>query len=122
MSKIDALMKTLYGKEIEKVSVIHSAKIFTGRGATGKKFEDTPRTVAFVEVDRTLSIRKKLEIAFVKTNTITQSWMRNEGVEYIGPSSGCRSTSVGDMVLIGTTKYVCKMSGWETLDGEIVVK
>jgi len=108
MSKIDALTKTLYGKKMEKVSVIHSV------------FEDTPRTVAFVEVDRTLSIRKKLEIAFVKTNTITQSWVRNEGVEYIGPSPECRSTSIGDMVLIGTTKYVCKMGGWEFLDGEVV--
>ena len=110
MSKIDALTKTLYGDKTEKIAVIHAA------------FKDDPRTVAFVEVERGLPVRKKLEIAFVKTNTITQSWMRNEGVEYIGPSSGCRSTSVGDMVLIGTTKYVCKMSGWETLDGEIVVK
>jgi hypothetical protein len=108
MSKIDALMKTLYDKEMEKVSVIHVA------------LDDTPRTVAFVEVDRTLPLRKKLEIAFVKTNTITQSWVRNEGVEYIGPSSTCRSTCVGDMVLIGTTKYVCKMSGWEFLDGDVV--
>ena len=108
MSKIDALTKTLYDKGTEKVSVIHCA------------FEDIPRTVAFVEVDKTLSIRKKLEIAFVKTNTMTQSWMRNEGVEYIGLSPSCRSTSVGDMVLIGTTKYVCKMDGWEFLDGEVV--
>jgi hypothetical protein len=116
MSKIDALMKTLYDKKMEKVSVIHAASTILPAGI----FEDTPRTVAFVEVDKTLPLRKKLEIAFSKTNTITQSWVRNEGVEYIGPSSGCRSTSVGDMVLIGTTKYVCKMSGWETLDGEIV--
>ena len=108
MSKIDALTKTLYGKETEKVSVIHCA------------FEDIPRTVAFVEVDKTLPIRKKLEIAFVKTNTMTQSWVRNEGVEYIGFRPECRSTSVGDMVLIGTTKYVCKMDGWEFLDGEAV--
>ena len=108
MSKIDALTKTLYDKGMEKVSVIHCT------------FEDTPRTVAFVEVDKTLPLRKKLEIAFSKTNTITQSWMRNEGVEYIGSSLQCRSTSVGDMVLIGNVRYVCKMSGWETLDGEVV--
>ena len=120
MSKIDALMKTLYGKETEKVSVIHSAKIFTGRGATGKKFEDTPRTVAFVEVERGLPVRKKLEIAFVKTNTVNEAWWRNDDVEYIGPATTCRSTSVGDMVLIGKDKYVCKDCGWETLDGEIV--
>ena len=32
----------------------------------------------------------------------------------------CRSTSVGDMVLIGKDKYVCGMMGWKTLDGEEV--
>jgi len=24
----------------------------------------------------------------------------------------CRSTMMGDMVLVGTTKYICKMTGW----------
>ena len=108
MSKIDALTKTLYDKGMEKVSVIHCA------------FEDIPRPVAFVEVDKTLSIRKKLEIAFVKTNTINEVWWRNDGVTYIGTGPACRSTSVGDMVLVGKDKYVCKNDGWETLDGEIV--
>ena len=108
MSKIDALTKTLYGDKIEKVAVIHAA------------FKDAPRTVAFVEVERGLPVRKKLEIAFVKTNTINEVWWRNDGVTYIGTGPTCRSTSVGDMVLIGKDKYVCDMVGWKTLDGEIV--
>ena len=108
MSKIDALTNTLLGKTTEKVAVIHAA------------FEDAPTTVAFVEIDAALPIRKKLEIAFVKTNTITEAWWRNDGVEYIAPEKTCRSTSVGDMVLIGKDKYVCDMTGWKTLDGEIV--
>jgi hypothetical protein len=116
MNKIDALTKTLYGDKFEKVAVIHAA------------FEEVPnvvggfdsRTVAFVEVEAALPIRKKLEIAFVKTNTINGAWWRNEGVEYIAPEKTCRSTSVGDMVLVGKDKYVCKDCGWETLDGEVV--
>ena len=108
MDKIDALTKTLLGKTTEKVAVIHAA------------FEDAPTTVAFVEVEAALSIRKKLEIAFVKTNTITEAWFRNDGVTYIGTAPTCRSTSVGDMVLVGKDKYVCGMVGWNTLDGEIV--
>ena len=108
MSKIDALTKTLYGDETEKIAVIHAA------------FKDAPRTVAFVEVEKALPVRKKLEIAFVKTNTVNEAWWRNDGVEYVGPSATCRSTSVDDMVLIGKDKYVCKDCGWETLDGEIV--
>ena len=108
MSKIDALTNTLLGKTTEKVAVIHAA------------FEDAPTTVAFVEIDAALPLRKKLEIAFVKTNTINEAWWRNDGVTYIGTGPTCRSTSVGDMVLIGKDKYVCKDCGWETLDGEIV--
>jgi len=108
MSKIDALTKTLLGETTEKVAVIHAA------------FEDAPATVAFVEVEAALPLRKKLEIAFVKTNTITEAWWRNEGVDYIAPEKTCRSTSVGDMVLIGKDKYVCDMNGWKTLDGEVV--
>ena len=108
MSKIDALTNTLLGKTTEKVAVIHAA------------FEDAPTTVAFVEIDAALPIRKKLEIAFVKTNTINEAWWRNDGVTYIGTGPTCRSTSVGDMVLIGKDKYVCDMTGWKTLDGEEV--
>jgi len=108
MDKIDALTKTLLGETTEKVAVIHTA------------FEEVPNTVAFVEVLAALPIRKKLEIAFVKTNTITEAWWRNEGVDYIAPEKTCRSTSVGDMVLVGKDKYVCDMNGWKTLDGEIV--
>jgi hypothetical protein len=108
MDKIDALTKTLLGKTTEKVAVIHAA------------FEDAPTTVAFVEVEAALPLRKKLEIAFVKTNTITEAWFRNDGVTYIGPAPTCRSTSVGDMVLVGKDKYVCGMVGWKTLDGEEV--
>ena len=118
MSKIDALTKMLYGKDTEKVAVIHT---MSGNApSAGGAVTTNSTTVAFVEVEKALPVRKKLEIAFVKTNTMTQSWVRNEGVEYIGLSPECRSTSVGDMVLIGTTKYVCKLSGWEFLDGEAV--
>ena len=108
MDKIDALTKTLMGEKTEKVAVIHAA------------FEDAPATVAFVEIEAALPLRKKLEIAFVKTNTITEAWWRNEGVVYIAPEKTCRSTSVGDMVLVGKDKYVCGMTGWTTLDGEEV--
>jgi len=108
MSKIDALTKMLSGDTTEKVAVIHAA------------FENAPSTVAFVEIDAALPLRKKLEIAFVKTNTINEAWWRNDGVTYIGTESTCRSTSVGDMVLVGKDKYVCVMNGWKTLDGEIV--
>ena len=101
MSKIDALTKTLYG--VENVAVIHSTH------------EKAPHTVAFVEVEATLPVKEKLEIAFVKTNSIADVWWRNEGVTALFGGKYCRSTMTGDMVLIGTTKYKCDHSGWSNV-------
>ena len=97
MTKTDALMKNLL---YEKVAVIHAA------------YEDAPKTVAFVEVKKDATTKEKLETAFMKTNSIDDAWWKNEGVTKMFGGAACRSTSVGDMVLIGTTKYKCEMAGW----------
>ena len=97
MDKIDALTKNLL---YEKVAVIHAA------------FEDAPTTVAFVEVKKDAAINEKLETAFMKTNSIDDGWWNNEGVTKMFGGPTCRSTSAGDMVLIGKTKYKCEMTGW----------
>ena len=101
MSKIDALMKTYDG--VETVSVIHSA------------FDETPTVVAMVEVSSKLSTTSKLEKAFMLTNSVNDAWWKNEGVTPMFPEKGCRSTSVGDMVLIGTEKYKCDPMGWSLI-------
>ena len=93
-----ALLKNLY---TETVAVIHSA------------YEDSPRTVAFVNVDKTWSVKKKLEKAFMLTNTIEDAWYTSDEIIYIGPESSCRSTSVGDMVRFENgTKFKCEDTGW----------
>jgi len=100
-------------------------------------FEDTPRTVAFVEVgDRTGT--DALEYAYRRTQNIEGSWSKgpviewegaehdngdyskditvmaplhvSEGVEY-----GHRSTSVGDHIVFGTVKYVVDSFGFSEL-------
>ena len=90
-------MKTL---TTEEVAVIHAA------------YEDKPRTVAFVEVDKFMTVKEKLEKAFMLTNSIDDAWYTGDKVKYIGHEKSCRSTSVGDFVLIGKTKYECKPAGW----------
>ena len=87
MSKIDKLMKTYEG--VETVSVIHAA------------FGEKPHVVAMVEVSAKMSTNEKLEKAFMLTNSINDAWWNNEGVTPMFPDKGCRSTSVGDMVLVG---------------------
>ena len=66
--KTEALMKTL---TTEEVVVIHSA------------YEDKPRTVAFVEVDKSMTVDEKLEKAFMLTNTIDAAWYTGDKVNYI---------------------------------------
>ena len=99
MSKIlDALIKTYDG--VENVAVIHAA------------FDETPHTVALVEVSKALSIDEKLEKAFMLTNSINDAWYNNMEVSMMFDGRSCRSTSVGDMVLVGTEKYLCEPAGW----------
>ena len=113
-------------REMEKVAVIHTA------------FEDKPSTVAFVDVDPSLSLNKKLEYAYRWTNNVMGSWSRDEEVFEDGTPNGdfnpavtrvaplhedgmgLRSTSVGDQMLVGNKKYVVARFGFETLDGKAI--
>ena len=99
-----------------QVAVIHTA------------FEDTPSTVAFVDVPEGTLI-EKLEYAYRWTQNIMDSWSLkmpmdgNDDVTVMGEivdGMGLRSTSVGDQVLVGTEKYVVAPMGFTTLDGEPV--
>ena len=95
--KTEALLKTL---TTEEVVVIHAA------------YEDKPRSVALIPLDKSLTVKEKLEKAFMLTNSIDTAWYMSDEVNYIGPEKSCRSTMVGDFVLIGKTKYECKPAGW----------
>ena len=100
--KKEALTKALLSRlYTETVAVIHSA------------YEDSPRTVAFVNVDKTWSVKKKLEKAFMLTNSVEDAWYTSDNVEYIGPEESCRSTSVGDIVRFENgKKFKCENTGW----------
>ena len=95
--KTEALMKTLL---TEEVAVIHAA------------LEDKPRTVAFISMNKSMTVDEKLEKAFMLTNSIDDAWYKGDEVNYIGPKKSCRSTMAGDFVLVGDTKYECKPVGW----------
>ena len=100
-----------------QVAVIHTA------------FEDTPSTVAFIDVPEFPTLIETLEYAYRWTQNIMDSWSLkmpedgNDAVTVVGDVSdgyGLRSTSVGDQILVGTEKYVVAPFGFETLDGEPV--
>ena len=99
-SNKEALMKYLL---CETAAVIH----VIDKGAT---------TVALVDVEKGATDMKKLETAFMKTNSITDAWWTNEGVTMMFDGTACRSTSVGDMVLLSSgKKYKCEMAGWSEI-------
>ena len=100
-----------------QVAVIHTA------------FEDTPSTVAFVDVPEFPTLIETLEYAYRWTQNIMDSWSlklpmdANDDVTVMGEivdGMGLRSTSVGDQILVGTEKYVVAPMGFTTLDGEPV--
>jgi len=102
-----------------QVAVIHTA------------FEDTPRTVASVEVG-TRTGEAALEYAYRWTQNIMDSWSKkmpedgNDDVTVMAPLEvhngveyGLRSTSVGDQMLLGNKKYRVASFGFKEVDTEI---
>lgn len=104
---------------MKQVAVIHTA------------FEDSPRTVAFVEVGERVGT-EALEYAYRWTNNVMGSWSikeeffedgepngdYNQNVTVMAPleeGMGIRSTSVGDQILMGTKKYKVSMIGFEEI-------
>ena len=99
----------------QTVAVIHTA------------FEDSPRTVAFVKTKEGMTLNEKLEYAYRWTQNIMDSWslkMPQDGnddvtvmgeleVDENGQKWGIRSTSVGDQILVGNTKYKVAFCGFE---------
>ena len=98
-----------------QVAVIHAA------------FEETPRTVALVEVGERTGT-SALEYAYRWTQNIMDSWslkMEQDGNDDVtvmgelpvvdGQTYGLRSTSMGDHMLLGTTKYKVAMVGFEEI-------
>ena len=100
----DALMKN-YDIMVLKdtVTVIHHA------------FGDINKTVATVSVDKNLTDLEKCEKAFMLTNSIHDAWWNNKEVAAMFDGDGCRSTSVGDQVLVDDIKYLCADFGWEKI-------
>ena len=100
-------------------------------------FEDTPRTVAFVEVGGRTGM-DALEYAYRRTQNIEGSWSKGPVIEWEGQEHdngdyseditvmaplhkkdgkeyGLRSTSVGDHIVFGTVKYKVDSFGFSEL-------
>ena len=54
-----------------------------------------------------------LEVAFELTNSIDCAWWTNAKVISRFEDDGCRSTSVGDVIIIDGRPFQCASVGWE---------
>ena len=104
-----------------QVAVIHTA------------FEDSPRTVAFVDVPDGTDHEDAMSYAYRWTNNVMGSWSikeetfsngeengdYNPAVTVMAPlhegGMGLRSTSMGDQMLVGNKKYKVAMVGFEEI-------
>ena len=113
-----------------QIAVIHAA------------FEETPRTVAFVEVGNVdvIGVNEALEYAYMRTQNLYGSWSRGKTLqcngetienrdynkdvtvvadlpvhEKTGEVMGLRSTSMGDQMLLGNTKYEVAAMGFKEI-------
>lgn len=80
--------------------------------ATTEKFwpQGLYRLVATVQTEYG-NTPMNLEHAFRVTNHIDEAWQKNSGV--LAEPGGQRSTSVGDLVRLDDTLYVCCRTGWK---------
>lgn len=87
-------------------TVYHDKKPTFGFGPTAKNFPNDFEVVATVESDDP-------EVVFALTNSVEQEWWENAGVIHGKPA---RSTSVGDVIVIGDHAYLCLPMGFRDYD------
>lgn len=79
---------------------------FSGEG----RWPDEYRLVAYVTLDD-IDSYMMAEVAFSLTQHHNKAWWENPGVERVGPET--RSTSTGDVVVVGKEGFLCDRVGWK---------
>lgn len=95
-----------------KVSVFHAVKFGYGEPS---KFADPSEYTAVAVVEAV-----DFEEAFKLTNNIDSLWCEGEAVVYLSPevkaAGGCRSTSVGDVMIGGCNTVAVASFGFDLID------
>jgi hypothetical protein len=107
MMKKGTLMET----EKQSVAVIHD-----NRDRQGNRISIGAVAMMEVDISTDPTLMQKMEVldkAFEMTNTIDSPWFENNEITKMFDGEGCRSTSVGDFVLLGASKWKCEPNGWK---------
>ena len=87
------------------IEVHHAIDPTFGHGGT-PVWPDAYVRVATVATD-------DIDCAYQFTNTIDKYWWDNAGVTSHFPGKGCRSTSVGDILVTPNGTFRCAGTGWD---------
>ena len=90
------------------IEVFHAIKPTFGCGDE-PVWPDAYTRVATVDTD-------DIDCAYEFTNTIDKCWWENAGVTPHFSGKGCRSTSVGDILLTREGAFRCANIGWDKLN------
>lgn len=60
------------------------------------------------------------EIAWMQTNTVRKPWWENTDVTPLFDGDGCRSTSIGDIVVSNGVVYIAATFGFNVISSEVV--
>jgi hypothetical protein len=66
----------------------------------------------YVMVDAITNVTRTLEVLFYDTNSIDENWYETLPFVTEEAQKGCRSTSVGDVISIGSESWIVASCGW----------
>ena len=97
-----------------KFEVFHYREPGTGRMHFG--FGEPFAENAYVKVAEVEA--ESVEDAYRLTNNIETAWNYNPEVTYLAEPKGCRSTSMGDVIVASGHAFRCASVGWEEINAE----
>jgi hypothetical protein len=106
-------MITIYHAVVDRDDIDASFKIAMKPTAALLRQLVTEGRLRYVQVAKVDT--DDLETAFERTNTIMDHWWINDGVEPLFEGQGCRSTSVGDIMVMGERASIVASFGFEEL-------
>jgi hypothetical protein len=95
------------------VTLYHAIVPNWGLGQLGPRapWPDGFREVARVQIAGDPTPDQALEEAWSQTQHMDRPWWDNPSVELVGPRTA-RSTSIGDVAIVGGSRYTCGAVGW----------
>jgi hypothetical protein len=108
------------GEKVRTISVYHvkDQQVPGGRSLSGEissgllpiNFPTNHELVAEVQTDKPEA--EALDEVYMFTQNINEPWVEHVRVNFKKEDDGCRSTHIGDVLVMDGNPYVCEVLGW----------